>query len=114
MQFTNPYWSNRLKISTLQRWVLVHSILYYELNKSIVNDATFDSNAYQLAELQRSFPEEAKASQYYYVFYDFDGTTGFDLYHRLTKKDKEWHMHIANHVLSLHKAGGKKHESKRR
>lgn len=106
MKFSNPYWSNKLKISTLQRWLIVHSILYYELDNAIVSDKMFDANAYQLVQLQADFPKEAKKSQYWYVFYDFDGTTGFDIYDRLTKADKKYLVQIAKHVLKLFQAEG--------
>ena len=105
MKFRNPYWSKKLCISALQRWIIVHSILYYELDSSIVEDKTFDANSKQLVQMQHDYPNEAKASDYWYVFYDFDGSTGFDLYHRLNKEDKNWLHHIANHVLKLNKGG---------
>ena len=110
MKFTNPYWSNKLKISSLQRWVIVHSILYYEMDSSIVSDQMFDDNAKQLVKMQSQFPVEAEYSDYWYVFYDFDGSTGFDLFGRLKKKDRRYLTQIAQHVLKLHNAGGKKHE----
>ena len=103
MNFNNPYWSNKLRIGALQRWIIVHSILYYELNNSIVTDKLFDANAHQLVQMQSDFPEDAKESQYWYVFYDFDGTTGFDLYSRLNKHDKAYLRHLAEHVLRLQK-----------
>lgn len=101
MRFNNPYWSNKLKISALQRWIIVHSILYYELNRSVVTDKVFDANAKQLVQMQEDFPDEAEEADYWYVFHDFDGTTGFDLYHRLDKHDKEYLTNIAHHVLRL-------------
>ena len=82
MKFTNPYWSNKLKIEALQRWVIVESIIYYELNESLVSDKEFDENSYQLVNLQNSFQNEAKESYYWYMFYDFDASTGFHLYDR--------------------------------
>lgn len=103
MKFNNPYWSNKLRISTLQRWVIVQSIIYYELNSSLVSDKVFDSNAKQLVQMQKDFPDEAKESQYWYVFNDFDGTTGFDLYDRLKQKDKLYLMHLAKHALYIAK-----------
>lgn len=112
MKFKNPYWSNKLKIASLQRWVLVHSILYYELDSSIVEDKLFDANAKQLVKMQNDFPDEAEESEYWYVFYDFDGSTGFDLYGRLTKDDKRYLTQIAQHILRLFKAGGNNNGSK--
>lgn len=103
MKFDNPYWSNKLRIGSLQRWVIVQSIIYYELGSSIVADKVFDDNAKQLVQLQHDYPDEAIQSQYYYVFYDFDGTTGFDLYDRLSKKDKQYLMQLARHALRISK-----------
>lgn len=108
MNFTNPYWSNKLKMSALQRWLIVHSILYYELDNAIISDAMFDANARQLVQMQEDFPDEAEDTDYWYVFYDFDGTTGFDLWDRLNKHDKTYLKHIAEHVLKLSKGGGKR------
>ena len=106
MKFVNPYWSNRIRISMLQRWIIVHSILYYELSNSIVVDKIFDDNARQLVQMQNDYPDDAEESQYWYVFYDFDASTGFNLYDRLNKHDKAYLMHIAQHVLKIYKAGG--------
>ena len=105
MKFKNPYWSNKLRIETLQRWVLIHSILYYEMNESLVTDQEFDKHAKLLVEMQKEHKASAKKSQYWYVFHDFDGTTGFDLPHRLSDTDKEYLFKIANHVLWTSKGG---------
>ena len=105
MKFTNPYWSNKLRISALQRWILVHSIIYYELNTSIIEDKLFDANSRQLVQMQNDFPEDAIESDYYYVFYNFDGNTGFDLYERLNNKDKKYLTHIAKYLITLGKGG---------
>ena len=117
MKFANPYWSEKLKMSALQRWLIVHSILYYEMNDSVVSDKTFDANAKQLVKMQKENPEEAKETTYWYMFYDFDGSTGFDLYDRLSNKDKKYLMHIASLVLKLSRGevgSNEKNKSKRR
>lgn len=100
MRFSNPYWSKQLQISTLQRWVVVHSILYYEMDNSIVSDKAFDTNAKQLAQMQKDFPKDAKASQYWYAFKGFDGTTGFDLFSKLSDGDRSYLTKIAEVVLA--------------
>ena len=38
---------------------------------------------------------------YGYIFYDFDGTTGFHLYDRLNENDKNYLDNIVNHILIL-------------
>ena len=56
--------------------ILVHSVIYYRLNDNIIDDFTFDKWSKELAELQRSYPEESAAAPYYEAFADFDGSTG--------------------------------------
>lgn len=106
MKFANPYWSNKLRISALQRWVIVHSILYYEMSDSIITDGEFDANAHQLVQMQKDDPEAAEQSDYWYVFYDFDAVTGYYIYDRLTDDDKDYLSQIARHVSRIFKAGG--------
>lgn len=113
MKFANPYWSNKLRIEALQRWIIVHSILYYEMDNSVVEDKQFDANAKQLVQMQQDYEDEAKETQYWYMFYDFDGSTGFDLYSRMKKKDRVYLTKIAQHVLVLC-SGGHKSESKKK
>lgn len=88
MNFTrNPYFTILEKIELLQRWIIVHSIIYYELNQSIVTDSQFDNNCNQLVELMRKYPKLINKSKYSYCFYDFDGSTGFHLVSRLNIDD---------------------------
>lgn len=82
------------------------------MDNSIVEDKVFDANARQLVQMQHDYPEDTMASDYYYVFYDFDGSTGFDLYHRLSKQDKAYLTHMAQHILSLER--GELHGSQKR
>lgn len=82
-------------ISFLQRWILVMSWIYYEHDYNIVADKQYDSVAYHLADLQKDKKELVKDSEYGYAFHDFDGTTGFDLFYRLTEEEKEKLTHFA-------------------
>ena len=93
------YWSITTKISYLQRRIIVYSIMYYEHDESCVSDAYYDSISHQLVALQKqATKEEWEASTYYYAMCDFDGSTGFDIPSRLTKKDRDYLGHIANVV----------------
>ena len=86
----------------MQRHIIVHSILYYELNTTVISDSEFDFLSKQLVELQKQVSkEELEKSQYYYVFYDFDGNTGFDLWYRLKDSDKEYLLSISKQVKRL-------------
>lgn len=91
------YWSDSTKISYLQRRIIVWSIMYYEHNESCVPDYVYDSVSRQLVELQKkASKEEFEKSTYYYAMFDFDGSTGFDIPSRLTKKDLQYLTNLAN------------------
>lgn len=93
------YWSDSTKISYLQRRIIVYSIMYYEHDESCVSDKYYDSISRQLAKMMRECdPEELRRSTYYYCMHDFDGSTGFHIYSRLTPYDKEYLSHIAGTV----------------
>ena len=98
MTFPNQYSTLQEKLCALQRWIIVQSIIYYELNKGIVSDLMYDRNCKQLLQLKTENEAEYEKSQYYYCMFDFDGTTGFDLYSRLNENDKKrlkQHAYIA-------------------
>jgi len=59
--------------------MLVHSFLYYKYDKSIIHDRDFDHWAIELVGLQKKYPRESEAVEFYEDFKYFDGTTGFDL-----------------------------------
>lgn len=71
------------------------------LDNSIWPDSKYDEIARQLVQYQRRLIEYQiiKYTQYGYVFYDYDGTTGFDLYYRLNKNDKKRISEIAQYLI---------------
>lgn len=102
------YWNNKTRIEYIQRRIIVFSIMYYELSESPLDDKQYDSIAYQLVEYMNTTPKEIlEQTKYWYVFYDFDGSTGFYLPYRLTKEDKDYLYKIAQQVKALWKSGGK-------
>ena len=73
--------------------------MYYEMGESCITDREYDSISYQLVALQKEASrKEFENSDYYYAMHDFDGSTGFDIPSRLTKKDREYLTNIAYHV----------------
>lgn len=99
------YWNESTKISYLQRQVIVHSLLYYELNESVISDKDFDDLSRQLVKMQRSASKDnLRNSQYYYCLKDFDGSTGFYINSKLNKKDREQLFQISAIVLRNYKA----------
>ena len=89
-------WDKITCINYLQRKIILNCIAYYELNTNKLSDKAYDELSRQLVELQKSI--DISNTQYGYVFYDFDGSTGFDLYHRLNENDKKYLYNIACHV----------------
>lgn len=67
------------KINQRRRQLLVHSIIYYELNDSIISDHKWSEWAKELVELQKNYPDIAEKCVYAEAFKDFDGSTGFNL-----------------------------------
>ena len=95
-------WDNLTKINFLQRKIIINSILYYELNTSKISDKDFDEISKYLVGLHKEYSKSHSVehdTQYGYVFYDFDGSTGFLLYHRLNEQDKEYLMKIAKLIV---------------
>ena len=99
-------WDKITCINFLQRKIILNAIAYYELDSSRLSDREYDELSRQLVELQKDI--DIQKTQYGYVMYDFDGTTGFDLYSRLNEKDKRYLMQIAGYIF------GSKHGSKRK
>lgn len=92
------------KVEALERWILVHSMIYYEMNTNVVSDKTFDSYSRVLVrKIEKYGQKRIKKTQYGYVFYDFDGNTGFDLIDRLNPKDRDRIESIAYAVVNHHR-----------
>jgi hypothetical protein len=101
------YWNNKTRIEYIQRRIIVFSIMYYELSESPLDDKQYDSISYQLVEYMNTTPKEIlEQTKYWYVFYDFDGTTGYYLPYRLTEEDKDYLYNIAQQIKTLYKSGG--------
>ena len=98
------YWSDITRASYLQRQIIVHSILYYQMNENVISDLKFDGISKQLICLRKQMSNvEYQKTDYYYCFEDFDGNTGFYLYDALKAKDKEYLSNIAKQVLEQYK-----------
>lgn len=98
------YWNIKTRIEYIQRRIIVFSIMYYELNESIISDKQFDDISHQLVEYMNTTNKDIlENTQYWYVLKDFDGSTGFYIPDNLNKNDKEYLTNIAKHILSLYK-----------
>lgn len=103
----SKYWDEHVKISYLQRRIIIYSIMYYEMNESCISDKQYDAISQQLVHLQRSVdPEEFRKTEYYYAMHDFDGSTGFDIYGRLNGRDKIYLTDLARRILNIRNLEG--------
>lgn len=91
-------WDNKTKIDFLQRKIILLSIIYYELNNNLVSDLQFDTLSKQLVVMHQEYGDISD-TQYGYVFYDFDASTGFLLFGRLNEHDKKYLLSIARMML---------------
>lgn len=67
------------RIEYLRKKLLVHSIIYYRLNESIIPDTKWAKWALELETLVREHPEESQNSFLAKEFQDFDHSTGYNL-----------------------------------
>ena len=78
------------QIDILQRKIILHSYLYYELDDSVISDREYDAMSKQLVEYKNDHPDLWVKSEYYKQFGDdYNGATGFTLFHDLDEKQKQ-------------------------
>lgn len=78
------------RINFLQRYIIVHSYIYYELNNNIISDKAYDAKSKELTQYKNEYPELWKTSEYYKQFGgEYNGSTGFTLWHDLDDHQKE-------------------------
>lgn len=78
------------QIDCLQRYIIVHSYLYYSCDSSIISDKEFDTKARELVKYKNDYPDLWKKSEYFKQFGDeYTGATGFTLYSDLNLKQRE-------------------------
>lgn len=98
------WWDNKTRISFIQRRIIVFSIMYYELDESVLSDQEYDAASHQLVTLMENTPQSVlEKTRYWYCMYNFDGSTGFDLYSRLNKKDKDQLFSLAERLRRMPK-----------
>ena len=89
MNWNNPYWTELDKIELLQKWILFHSVCYYDYDETIVTDRMYDSNVKQLLDLMKKNKSILSNSKYANLFSDFDGSTGFHFVKKLQNERLE-------------------------
>lgn len=87
-------------INRRQRQVLVHSVIYYEMDKNLITDAQWTKWAFELAELQKKYPKIAAMCPLAYAFEEFDGCSGFNLPLR-----DPWAVNTAQYLVKMFEGG---------
>lgn len=103
-------WSLESKVNFLQRKILLNSIAYYNFDESFIEDSYYDSLCKQLVILQEEFAKTGDIktdTTYGYVYFDFDGSTGFHLYERLETTDKIYLDMIARSYVENNRTKGR-------
>jgi hypothetical protein len=67
------------KIQRRRYQILVHSLLYYELDINLVSDAKWAEWGNELVQLQTAYPDIASRVIFAEAFKSFDSSTGFNL-----------------------------------
>ena len=83
------------KIQQRRYQMLIHSCIYYRLDKNIISDETWNRWANELKDLQKQYPSIAEKVIFYDIFKDWDGSTGIFL-----PLDLDWVVKLANKLLS--------------
>lgn len=99
-------WSTVDKLNRIQRMVLLHSIIYYDLNESVISDDYYNKLTRLLAKKVIQYKDKPvfKKTMYWYVFEDYtNGSTGFDLAKKLKKKDYKYLYTLATHIIHRYK-----------
>lgn len=77
-------------IDFLQRFIILHSYIYYELDNNYISDMEYDKKSKELVRYKNEYPDLWKNSMYYKQFgNDYNGATGFTLYHDLDDEQKK-------------------------
>ena len=90
------------RIDFLQRYIIVHSYIYYELDSNVISDREYDTKSKELVKYKNDYPDLWKSSEYYKQFgEDYDGSTGFTLYHELSDRQKTIIRSIAHNIKKV-------------
>ena len=87
-------------IDFLQRYIIVHSYIYYEMDENLISDRDYDAAAKKLVQLKTDYPLLWINSEYHKQFGDdYNGSTGFTLYHELSDRQKEIIQSIIHNIF---------------
>lgn len=59
----------------LERLILVHAHIYYDLDFNIISDSEYEKFSRELLAIMKQYPKEFKESKYYSYFKDYEGSS---------------------------------------
>ena len=83
------------------RWLLIHSILYYELDKNMVSDSDYDSKLKWLCSYSLKHPTETDQCYYSNLIHKLDPCSGFYMKDYITPEHYNYLCHLASHIYQL-------------
>ena len=83
-------------ITRRRRQILVHSIIYYKLNDSLISDSQWAEWAVELEELQKDYPDIADECPFAEAFEGFEHSSGYNL-----PLDNPWGVRKAKYLIDL-------------
>lgn len=90
------------QIDWLARYVLIHSIAYYDFNYNMITDKQYDDKMKQLEQLINDNKEIALTQcRYRNILKDFTSASGFDLKYKLTDAHREYLEHLTQNIINL-------------
>jgi len=92
--------SNLEKFELLEKWIIIHSILYYVYDNPIVEDYQFDMNCKQLMSAVQKAPKAFKKSKYYYIFKHGEDTPYYRIHKLLAKRHRKLIKGICKMLLN--------------
>lgn len=82
-------------ITRRRRQILVHSVIYYQMNDNLIPDSQWAAWATELYNLQKQHPDLARKCPYAKAFENFDPSTGYNL-----PLDDPWAVNKARQLLA--------------
>lgn len=84
------------ELEKLQRQLIVHSFIYYDLNDNIWSDGQYDQCALLIEE--QKYSDIWKQSKFYSIFKDWDSSTGMNL---LKSEEYSYFQHFRSLAIQL-------------
>lgn len=90
------------------RWLLIHSIAYYELDVNMVSDSNYDTKLKWLCKYSEKYKDEIDNCYYYDLIHNLDPCSGFYMKNYITQEHYEYLLHITRHIYRRYLAQSEK------